>query len=157
MRLILRRLCVCGHIIHITQLLNLLPAFDIRGLGFGMQSRTIFLDASTVLLVDRNTSSTMSQRSRAGSRNAASRETISDSVELCETEVCFLHIQLTRTDVLLPMRFISSHQGRQQSLSLGTIPVCNAVPCSHMTTLSEIVCVMNVRNQPCQRRSQAML
>ena len=35
-------------------------------------------------------------------RNPASREMISDSVELCETEVCFLHIQLTGTNVLLP-------------------------------------------------------
>ena len=31
--------------------------------------------------------------------NPASKEMISDSVELCETEVCFLHIQLIRTNV----------------------------------------------------------
>ena len=31
--------------------------------------------------------------------NPASNEMISDSVELCETEVCFLHIQLTGTNV----------------------------------------------------------
>ena len=31
-----------------------------------------------------------------------SNEMISDSVELCETEVCFLHIQLTGTNVWLP-------------------------------------------------------
>ena len=35
-------------------------------------------------------------------RNRASREMISDSVELCEKEVCFLHFQLTGTNVLLP-------------------------------------------------------
>ena len=29
----------------------------------------------------------------------ASKEMISDSVELCETEVCFLHIRLIGTDV----------------------------------------------------------
>ena len=48
---------------------------------------------------------TVSQRSRAGNpsiRNPASREMISDSVELCETAVCFLHIQLTGTNVLVP-------------------------------------------------------
>ena len=59
----------------------------------------------TLLLVERNTSITMSQRSRAGNpsiRNPASREMISDSVELCETAVCFLHIQLTGKNVLLP-------------------------------------------------------
>ena len=31
--------------------------------------------------------------------NPASEEIISDSVELCETEVCFLHIQLIGTNV----------------------------------------------------------
>ena len=35
-------------------------------------------------------------------RIPASREMISASVELCETEVCFLHIQLTDTNVCLP-------------------------------------------------------
>ena len=34
--------------------------------------------------------------------NPASKEMISDSVELCETEVCFLHIQLIGTNVGLP-------------------------------------------------------
>ena len=34
--------------------------------------------------------------------NPASKELISDSVELCETEVCFLHIQLIGTNVWLP-------------------------------------------------------
>ena len=35
-------------------------------------------------------------------RKPASREITSASVELCETEVCFLHIQLTGTNVRLP-------------------------------------------------------
>ena len=35
-------------------------------------------------------------------REPASREIISASVELCETEVCFLHIQLIGTNVWLP-------------------------------------------------------
>ena len=48
---------------------------------------------------------TKSQRVRAGIpsvRKPASREMISASVELCETEVCFLHIQLNGTNVWLP-------------------------------------------------------
>ena len=52
-----------------------------------------------------NTSITESQRSRAGipsMRKPALRGTISASVELCETEVCFLHIQLFGTNVWLP-------------------------------------------------------
>ena len=46
-----------------------------------------------------------SHQSRAGiesNLNPASKEMISDSVELCETDVCFLHIQLGRTNVWLP-------------------------------------------------------
>ena len=45
----------------------------------------------------------MSQRSRASNpsiRNPASREMISDSVQLYETAACFLHIQLTGRNVL---------------------------------------------------------
>ena len=34
--------------------------------------------------------------------NYGSREILSASVELCETEVCFLHIQLIGTNVRLP-------------------------------------------------------
>ena len=34
--------------------------------------------------------------------NPASKEIISDSVELCETEACFLHIQLIGANVWLP-------------------------------------------------------
>ena len=35
-------------------------------------------------------------------RELASREIISAAVELCETEVCFLHIQLIGTNVWVP-------------------------------------------------------
>ena len=52
-----------------------------------------------------NTSITMYQRSSAGIpsiRKPASREITSASVELCETEVCFLYIQLFGTNVWLP-------------------------------------------------------
>ena len=52
-----------------------------------------------------NTSMSKSQRSKAGipsMRVPASRGIIWASVELCETEVCFLHIQLLWTNVWLP-------------------------------------------------------
>ena len=67
-------------------------------------------------------------------RNPASNEMISDSVELWDTDVCFLHIQLmvtcsTSEYTGLTQRLISSPQGRQQSLSLGTDPISNAEPC----------------------------
>ena len=65
------------------------------------ESRTapIFLVASVFGSI------TEAQRSRANNpsiRCPASREMTSDFVELCETEVCFLHIQLTGTNVWLP-------------------------------------------------------
>ena len=58
-------------------------------------------------------------------RRPASVETTSDSVELGETEVCFLHIQLRRTNVRLPKmirvlpKSILSLQDPQQSQRLG--------------------------------------
>ena len=63
------------------------------------------LPCLAVLFVERNTSITMSQRSRASSpsiRSPASNETIFDSVELWDTDVCFLHIQLMGTNARLP-------------------------------------------------------
>ena len=57
------------------------------------------------IALGKNTSLTKSQRSRAGipsMRKPASREITSASVELCETEVCFLHIQLVGTNVWRP-------------------------------------------------------
>ena len=53
----------------------------------------------------RNTSTTKCHNSSAGKpsiRKPASSENISDSVELCDTAVCFLHLQLIGTNVLLP-------------------------------------------------------
>ena len=63
---------------------------------------TFSLGFVTWLEEEWNTSTTKSQRSRAGipsMRRPASRETISDAVELCESDVCFLHIQLMGTNV----------------------------------------------------------
>ena len=51
------------------------------------------------------TATIRSHKSSAGissNLNPASKEMISDSVEMCETEVCFLHSQLIGTNVWLP-------------------------------------------------------
>ena len=69
-------------------------------------------------------------RSRAGippMLKPATREITSASVELCETEVCFLHIQLIGTNVCLPKvhrvhpKSILSLQDLQQSQGLETV------------------------------------
>ena len=62
--------------------------------------------------------------------NPASKEMISDSVELWDTDVGFLHIQLMVTDTLPEFFFFfSTLQGCQQSLSLGINPIENAQLC----------------------------
>ena len=38
-------MCVGGHTIHITQFINSLSYFGFMGLGFGIKSRTSFLDS----------------------------------------------------------------------------------------------------------------
>ena len=66
-------------------------------------------------------------------RKPASDEITSDSVELCETEVCFLHIQALGTNVRLPKvhRILPKVDFEslkpQQSLSLGVIPIESVV------------------------------
>ena len=57
------------------------------------------------LFVERNTFITTSHKSRANNpsvRNPASNEVISDSVELWDTDVCFLLIQQQETNVRHP-------------------------------------------------------
>ena len=80
-----------------------------------------------VLFVELNTSITISQRLRASEpsmRNPASNEMISDSVDLRDTDVYFLHFQLMGTNVRLP-----NPQGLQQHLSLELNPTNSAEPC----------------------------
>ena len=83
------------------------------GMGLSMFDLTIadgfpsgsLLGPSVLFGSEWNTSITKSQRSRAGipsMRKPASRKITSASVELCETEVCFLHIQLLGKNVWLP-------------------------------------------------------
>ena len=98
--------------------------------------RSSLLGPSVLFGTEWNTSITKSQRVRAGipsMRKPASKERTSDSVELCEAEVCFLHIQLVGTNVWLPkihrippeVDFETSKS--QQSLSIEIIPIYNAV------------------------------
>ena len=77
---------------------------------FGLTARNGFLWSSSLgcsilFGTEWNILITKSQRVRAEiptMRKPASREMISASVELCETEVCFLHIQLIGTNVWFP-------------------------------------------------------
>ena len=93
-RFIVRRMCVGGRITHFTELLNsLLVTFWVMALELRVVSVSCMLVCLgwTLLLVERRTSITMSQRSRASNpsiRKPASREMTPDSVELCETAVC---------------------------------------------------------------------
>ena len=98
-----------------------------------------------------------SQKSRAGipsNLNPASKEMISDSVELCETEVCFLHIQLVGTNVWLPkmhnvppeMDFESSRSpAKSESWNSPSLHCFCSI--SHIAILFVFTCVMNVWNQ----------
>ena len=61
---------------------------------------------------------------------------ISDSVEVCETEVSFLHIQLIGTNAWLPKMHnvppdvdILSPQDLLQNRSLETVPICTVLQC----------------------------
>ena len=120
---------------------------------------------------------TTSKKSRANipsMRRPASKETTSDSVELCETEVSFLYIQLMGTNVrllkihkILDLNWsdrvfdswgytefltmlISNLQDHQQSLTLATIQIDSAVLYFLNGLLSVITRNMNVWYQTCQ-------
>ena len=157
------------------------------------------LPCFAILFVERNTSITMSQRSRAGNpsiRNPASNDMISDSVELWDTDVCFLHIQLMVTffkqgvnrqsnNTNHGFNAINSHakeKKTQQRISIIDGDKCSASKdtqdsfrgwfrvlkvaskvwvlkqtrstmlsrVTHMTMLSDVICVMNVWNQSWQ-------
>ena len=90
--------------------------------------------------------------------NPASKEMISDSVELCETEVCFLHIQLLGTKVWLPKTHEVPTRSifrvlniSRQNRSLETVPTCIVLKCyPHDNTVGTFTCVMDVWNQSIQ-------
>ena len=75
---------------------------------------------------------------------------ISVSVELWDTDVCFLLSQLRGTNVRhpklhrLPRGRCLSLPDHQQSLSHGRVPICNVVLYIHMPALPVIARVVNV-------------
>ena len=102
-------------------------------LGFPFVWCWICFRANSFLLHERNTSFATSHKSGAGN---PSNEMISDSLELWNTDVCSLHIQLSGTNVRLPKihkiplpRLILDPRGRQQDPSFEINPIGNAEPC----------------------------
>ena len=119
----LRRMRVGGHVVHIKHLINLLLSFVNWVLGFRIKNYPSFLVASMLGLSCRQfpedrmiglnvffclNVELQSVRPKDQEQVThpyviwASRIIISDSVELCETAVCFLHLKLTGTNVLFP-------------------------------------------------------
>ena len=95
-----------------------------------------------------------SHKSRAGipsNLNPASKRMISDSVELCETQVCFLNIQLIRTNVQCSTW--SGFRVLKISCKIGVLTQSQpALFCSitHVTILFVFTCMMNIRYQAIQ-------
>ena len=131
--------------------------------------RSSSLGCSILLGTEWNISITRSQRSRAGipsMRKPASRETISGTVELCETEVCLLCIQLIGTNVWLPkctellLMLILSLRDLLQNQSLQIIQVCIVVLCfTHNNIVGIHLCDEKTRsNAPnvCHKRSSIL-
>ena len=88
---------------------------------------------SVVWVVFPKTETIRSHKSRAGSPsnlNPASKEMISDSVELCETEVCsytsnlFEQMYDFQKRTMFLQKWILNPQDLPQNQSLETIPVC---------------------------------
>ena len=78
----------------------------------------------------------------------------SAAVELCETEVCFLHIQLIGTIVWLPKMHnvppevdFESSTSPAKSESWNSPKSASFGSASHVTTLLQFTCVMNIWNQ----------
>ena len=102
------------------------------------------------------TATIRSHKSSAGkpsNLNPASKEMISDSVELCDTEVSFLHIQLIGTNVWLPKMHnvppdvdFESSRSPAKSESWNS-PNLHFLQCFYMTLLFVITCVMDVGDQ----------
>ena len=103
------------------------------------------------------TATIRSQKSSAGipsNLNPASKEMISDSVALCETKVCLLHIQLILNECVASKSAQCSTRSRfwilKISCEIGVLKQSqSALFCivSHMTILFVFICMMNVRDQ----------
>ena len=119
-----------------------------------------FPDRSETREIFPRTRTIRTHSSRAGkpsNLNPVSKEMISDSVELWETDVCFLHIQLVGTNVWLPKNaqcssrsgfwiFKVSREVRVLKLSQSAL----FASISHMTILFVSTRVMNLWNQSIQ-------
>ena len=146
LRHFLRRMYVGGYVIHFTQSVNLLFSVNTLSLGFGIINCRVGLNMLKfswtsmvgsglfkfpelvwpgwmLSLVVRSTSITMSQRSRANNPSIRS-------------DVCFLHVHNWLEQMFCfqrctrhLLRLTLNPQDLQQSLSLQTNPLCNAVPC----------------------------
>ena len=90
-------------------------------------------------------------------RKPATEEIASVSVELWDTEVCFLHIQLTRTNVRLPKKHrippevdfeSSSSPAKSDSRNNPNRQCCAEI--THMAILSVVTRAVNVGNQTSQ-------
>ena len=155
----MRKLDVWGNTVNIIHNINIprdcwpcawLASRPTKGLPFLSWFRVVFPRTET----------NRSHRSRAGIPsylNPASKEMISNSVELCETAICFLHIQLIGTNAWLP----TTHNVPPEvdfwfvkiSRKIGVLKQSEpALFCSvsHMTTLFVITWLMNVRDQTIQ-------
>ena len=90
----MRKLDVWGNTINITQHIDL-------SLWSFVLVRDLCNRSQRVAPIDQESEFFQGQK-QSDSKNLhpASKEMISDSVELCETEVCFLHIQLIGTNVM---------------------------------------------------------
>ena len=107
--------------------------------------------------VFQRTATIRSHKSSAGissNLNPVFKEMISDSVELCETEVCFLHIQLIGTNAWLPkMHDVPPDVDFESSRSLANSESWNSssLHCltvfSHITILFVFTCMIQVRDQ----------
>ena len=100
----------------------------------------------------------MSRAKMSSMRKQDSKDIASDSVELCETDVCCLHIRLVGTKIrLLKMSKIppdvdvesSTSPAKSESCN-STCLQCSAVFFSHMTILLECTRVVCVRNHTSQ-------
>ena len=154
-RFLARRLDVWGNTINIIQHVGL----PLRFLTFVYDNGS-FPGLSVVWVVFPRAETIISHNSRTGipsNLNPASKEMISDSVELCETEVCFLHIQLIGTNVWLPkmhnvppeVEFESSKSPAKSESWNSPSQHCFGSN-THIAILFVFTCVMNVCNQSIQ-------
>ena len=135
------RMCVHRNLIH-TRQINVCDR-HLLGLGVlfgvGPVSRELVTTEFALPCAERNTSITKSHKSRASKpsiRKPASKDTISDPVELCDTEVCFFTHPAHRVQTCdfrffktFRLKSISNLQGLQQSQSLEMTLIDSVVLC----------------------------